>query len=71
MAKFSIRSSVDLNDPKLEAFFHHLGDQVSIINDIASYDKEKQSYDEGDTTAIINVVNVIAETEGVEAEPAK
>ncbi|KAI9816264.1 MAG: hypothetical protein M1827_001865 [Pycnora praestabilis] len=57
--KFSIQSNVDANSPKLCRFLRHLGDQISIANDIASYSKEKQQYESGKATHMINIVDVI------------
>ncbi|KAL8706577.1 MAG: hypothetical protein Q9201_000390 [Fulgogasparrea decipioides] len=71
MAKFSTRSTVDQNSPKFGRFLGYVGDQISIANDIASYEKEKRSYENGDADAMINVVHVIAKTEGLADEQAK
>ncbi|KAL8764459.1 MAG: hypothetical protein Q9203_007102 [Teloschistes exilis] len=70
-AKFSIASSVDLDDPKLQILLRHLGDHLSIVNDLASYDKEKRSHEIDEAETLINVVDVIASTGGLQDEHAK
>lgn len=70
-AKFSIRSSVDQNSPKFSRFLRYLGHQISIVNDIASYDKEKRQHQANEAAAMINIVHVIAKNENLEDEPAK
>ncbi|KAL9577118.1 MAG: hypothetical protein Q9212_006574 [Teloschistes hypoglaucus] len=70
-AKFSIGSSVDLDNPKLRTLLRHIGDQICFANDIASYAKEKRSYENGEAADIINVVHVIAQNEGSGDEQAK
>ncbi|KAI4200162.1 MAG: hypothetical protein LQ350_004123 [Teloschistes chrysophthalmus] len=70
-AKFSLNSSVDLDNYKYKTLLRHLGDHMSIANDIASYAKEKRSFEKGDAAAMINVVHVIAQKEGLGNEQAK
>ena len=36
-----------------------ISDQISIVNDLASFDKEKRAYDSGKTPYLINVVDVV------------
>lgn len=70
-AKFSIRSSVDQNNPKFNRFLRYLGHQLAIANDIASYDKEKRQHQANEAAAMINIVHVIAKNENMEDEQAK
>ncbi|KAL8866201.1 MAG: hypothetical protein Q9198_008992 [Flavoplaca austrocitrina] len=70
-AKFSIRSHADQHHPSLRPLLHHIGDHISIVNDIASYDKEKRNFESGKASSVINLVDVIMQQERLEAEPAK
>lgn len=70
-AKFSIRSHADQHHPSLRPLLHHIGDHISIVNDIASYDKEKRNFESGKASCVINVVDLIMQQERLEAEPAK
>ena len=69
--KFSIRSYVDLEDPRLRRFLRYLGDQMSIANDIASYEKEKRGFQTGKVTSMINLVHVLMEVNRVDTTAAK
>ncbi|KAI9047118.1 hypothetical protein LZ554_009191 [Drepanopeziza brunnea f. sp. 'monogermtubi'] len=57
--KFSLRSSVRINDPKLAYILRLVSDHVSLVNDLASYDKEKRAYDSGNVCYLINAVDVV------------
>ncbi|KAG9195858.1 hypothetical protein G6011_00979 [Alternaria panax] len=57
--KFSLGSSVRIEDPKLERFLRLVSDQISLSNDLASYDKEKKAYDSGKSCYMINAVEVV------------
>lgn len=57
--KFSLRSSVRVEDPKLARIIRLVSDHVSLVNDLASYDKEKRAYDSGTVCYLINAVDVI------------
>lgn len=57
--KFSLGSSVRIEDPKLERFLRLVSDQISLSNDLASYDKEKRAYDCGKACYLINAVEVV------------
>ncbi|KAL8978224.1 MAG: hypothetical protein Q9205_006148, partial [Flavoplaca limonia] len=70
-AKFSIRSHADQHHPALRPLLRHIGDHISIVNDIASYDKEKRNFESGKASSVINLVDVIMQQERLEAEPAK
>ncbi|EKD18897.1 uncharacterized protein L3040_008118 [Drepanopeziza brunnea f. sp. 'multigermtubi'] len=57
--KFSIRSSVRIQDPKLARIVRLVSDHVTLVNDLASYDKEKRAYDSGKVRYLINAVDVV------------
>ena len=69
--KFSIKSCVSFEEPKLQKILHLLGDQMIITNDIASYAKEKRAYERGSAAAFINIVRMFAETERMDDDQAK
>ena len=66
-----MRSSVDENSPNLHRIVHHIGDQISIVNDLASYEMEKQRFESGKAKSLINIVSVIMKIERVEEAVAK
>ena len=70
-SKFSIRSRTNQKTPNLHRILHHLGDHISIANDIASYEKEKRRYETGRATSMINLVHVIAKVDRMEETAAK
>lgn len=57
--KFSLGSSVRIEDPKLARILRLVSDHVSLVNDLASYDKEKRAYDSGSMLYLINAVGVV------------
>ncbi|KAL8648625.1 MAG: hypothetical protein Q9210_004880 [Variospora velana] len=57
--KFSVASGVDLTDPRLARYLTLVKDHLAIINDMASYDKEKRACESSDGERIINIVDVI------------
>jgi len=57
--KFSLRSNVRIEDPKLARILRLVSDHVSLVNDLASYDKEKRAYDSGKVCYLINAVDVV------------
>ncbi|KAL8968795.1 MAG: hypothetical protein Q9197_004685 [Variospora fuerteventurae] len=69
--KFSICSSVDRTKPELGRLLRHIGDHISIVNDLASFDKEKRHFDAGKANSMINLVHVIATLERAETQTAK
>ena len=71
MAKFSVGSSVDQHAPVFRGFLRALGDQISIMNDIASYDKELKHYKSGKSKNMINVVHVMTQCYSLDAQAAK
>jgi hypothetical protein len=71
-AKFSIGSSIDLQNPKLHRYLHLVGDHFSIANDLASFDKEKSNFEDGRAKHLINVVAVVQKLFGLpDSEAAK
>ncbi|KAL8644291.1 MAG: hypothetical protein Q9210_007325 [Variospora velana] len=70
-AKFSICSSVDQTKPELRRLLRHIGDHISIVNDMASFEKEKRHFDAGRANSMINLVHVIATLERAETQTAK
>ncbi|KAL8996243.1 MAG: hypothetical protein Q9169_004221 [Polycauliona sp. 2 TL-2023] len=63
---FAIRSRTTQHNPSLLPLLRHIGDHISIANDIASYAKERHAYESGKATAIINTVHVIMQQERLE-----
>lgn len=57
--KFSIGSSIDLADTRLKRYLILVKDHLAIINDVASFDKEKRDFDQGSSSDLINIVDVI------------
>ena len=57
--------------PNLHRILRYLGDQISIANDIASYEKEKRGYETRETTSMINLVQVIMKVDRMDATAAK
>lgn len=57
--------------PNLHRILRYLGDQISIVNDIASYEKEKRRFETGGATSMINLVQVIMKVDRMDAIAAK
>lgn len=55
---FSINSSVDIFAPHLVKLVNLWMDQVSIGNDVGSWEKEKRDHDDGKVLYLINAVDV-------------
>ena len=62
---------MDQHSPNLYRILRLLGDQISIVNDIASYEKEKRRFETGRATSMINLVNVIMKIERMGVAEAK
>ena len=58
-AKFSIKSSVQLNDRRFQRYLSLVGDHYGLVNDLASYDKELSALERGETSDMINIVDVV------------
>lgn len=50
---------MDLETPAFQRLLGYLEDQISIANDIASYDKEEKQFREGKAKEMINLVHTI------------
>ncbi|PYH96539.1 hypothetical protein BO71DRAFT_174421 [Aspergillus ellipticus CBS 707.79] len=59
--KFSSNSSVDTNGPNMARYLRLFKDHVLLVNDLASWEKEKRAYDKGKVQYITNAVNVVYE----------
>ncbi|KAM0129343.1 hypothetical protein ACHAP3_007848 [Botrytis cinerea] len=57
-AKFTIKSSVDVDDPRFARYLRLIGDHLGIINDMASYEKECRARKEGRHQNMVNIVAV-------------
>ena len=57
--------------PNLHRILRYLGDQISIVNDIASYEKEKRRFETGRASSMINLVHVIMKVDRMDAIAAK
>lgn len=57
--KFSISSSIHLADPRLNRYLKLVKKHLAIVNDMASFDKEKRNFDEGFSSDLINIVDVV------------
>ncbi|PWY90688.1 hypothetical protein BO70DRAFT_75875 [Aspergillus heteromorphus CBS 117.55] len=59
--KFSMNSPVDTDSPKLARYLRLFKDHVLLVNDLASWEKEKRAYDKGKAQYLTNAVNVVYE----------
>ncbi|KAF5869607.1 putative sesquiterpene cyclase protein [Botrytis fragariae] len=57
-AKFTIKSSVDVQDPRFARYLRLISDHLGIFNDMASYEKESRALKEGEIQDMINIVAV-------------
>lgn len=69
--KLSIASSVSLTDPLLERITRLVGDHISIVNDLGSFDKELRALSSGKSVVIINLVQVMRSSCGLDIDEAK
>ncbi|KFZ14995.1 hypothetical protein V502_05825 [Pseudogymnoascus sp. VKM F-4520 (FW-2644)] len=56
---FSLNSCVDLDSPYLATYIRLLKDHICIANDLASWEKEKEAYDNVKVLYMINTVDVV------------
>ncbi|KAH7065118.1 isoprenoid synthase domain-containing protein [Macrophomina phaseolina] len=63
--KFSIASSVHIEDPKLAKIMRLASDHLSLVNDLASFEKELRAYEEGKVHYLINAVDVMRKLLGL------
>ncbi|PPQ89747.1 LOW QUALITY PROTEIN: hypothetical protein CVT25_014192 [Psilocybe cyanescens] len=57
--KFSLGSNLDIGGPRIAHFVSLVSDHVCYANDLASFDKEKEAYVNGDVLYLINVVDMV------------
>ena len=58
-AKFSIKSSASIADPRFSHYLALISDHLGIANDLASYDKELRAFNQGEASDMINLVHVV------------
>ena len=58
-AKFSIKSSVSIDDDRFGRYLTLVSDHLGIVNDVFSYDKELRALNQGETSDMINLVGVV------------
>jgi len=58
-AKFTIKSGVDVSDPRFTRYLDLIGDHLGLTNDLASYEKEARALQDGETKEMINIVVVM------------
>ncbi|GME27018.1 Terpenoid synthase [Neofusicoccum parvum] len=63
--KFSIGSSVSIEDPKLVRIVQLAGDHISLVNDLASFDKELREFEAGELRNLVNSVNILRKLLGL------
>lgn len=64
--KYSIQSSVSTPDSRFVRFLDLFADHLGVVNDLASYDKETRALQSGETSEIINLVEVIKQVIGLQ-----
>ncbi len=57
--KFSLCSNVNTSDSRLTRYLTLAKDHLAIVNDLASYDKEKRDFDSGASQDLINIVDIV------------
>lgn len=57
--KFSLESDVVIEDPKMARILRLVSDHVSLVNDLASFDKELKALEDGKVCYMINAVDVV------------
>ena len=58
-AKFSVKSSASMADPRFSHYFALISDHLSLVNDLASYGKELRALKQSEASDIINLVHVV------------
>ena len=58
-AKFSIKSNVSITDHRFRRYLSLVGNQLGLVNDLASYEKELRAFAYGETSDMINLVAVV------------
>lgn len=59
-----------MDSPRLATYLQLVGHQISITNDIGSYQKEKEAYESGEVLYLINAVNVTRKLLNLTSEAA-
>jgi len=57
--KFSLSSSVDIQQPAIQRFMTWASDHLAMTNDLYSYDKEARAYRDGSCPDLINIVSIL------------
>ncbi|KAH9484642.1 Fusicoccadiene synthase [Psilocybe cubensis] len=57
--KFSLRSNVNMESPRIARFMSLASDHVCYVNDLGSYDKEKAAYERGEIVYMLNAVDFV------------
>ncbi|KJY00868.1 hypothetical protein TI39_contig309g00009 [Zymoseptoria brevis] len=57
--KFSLASSIHIEAPHLADFLRLISDHISLVNDLASFEKEKRALDEGTIVYLMNAVDLM------------
>ncbi|KAK0622157.1 hypothetical protein DIS24_g11344 [Lasiodiplodia hormozganensis] len=69
--RLSIASPIPMGEARLARLVRLVGDHVSIVNDLGSFDKEWAAYEGGRTVVLINLVQVLRESCGLGVDDAK
>lgn len=54
-----------IEDPRLATILRLVSDHVSLVNDLASFDKEHRAFEEGNVCYMINAVDVVRKLFGL------
>ncbi|KAF2127466.1 terpenoid synthase [Dothidotthia symphoricarpi CBS 119687] len=68
--KFSLESDVCIEDPKMATILRLISDHVSLVNDLASFDKELRAFEEGKVFYMINAVDIVRKLFGLSSWPS-
>ncbi|KAK1713912.1 isoprenoid synthase domain-containing protein [Colletotrichum lupini] len=68
--KFSLESDVVIEDPKMTRILRLVSDHVSLVNDLASFDKELKALEDGKVCYMINAVDVVRRLLGLHSYSA-
>lgn len=68
---FSTASPIPITSARFARLTRLVGDHVSIVNDLGSFDKERVAFESGKTVVLINLVQVLREACGLGVDEAK